>query len=170
MHSIPAFPGLLRRCSPVVMDHGNPGALAGVVLGAQDFRARVAFWDNRTPDLIPVPRLSLDLSDPTGRLHARMWLGEQGQPTTEDRAEVLAWSVESARRGGGRVEGDASAWVADGRNRWYRYRDGYGRTYATGKAQKEAVDARFLLFRWALTNDDGSLTLPPLPEVTHVAR
>jgi hypothetical protein len=41
----------------------------------------------------------------------------------------------------------------------------FGRPFGPelGDTGKAAVDARLLALGWALTNDDGSLTLPPLP-------
>lgn len=44
--------------------------------------------------------------------------------------------------------------------------DGFGRPHGpeTGDAGKDAADAELLALGWALTNADGSLTLPPLPE------
>ena len=39
----------------------------------------------------------------------------------------------------------------------------YGRGFESIEAAKSACDAAALASRWALTNDDNSLTLPPLP-------
>ena len=89
----------------------------------------------------------LDLSDPTGRFHARLWLKERGYDMgNEDRAEVLAWSVLSVWRGGKPL------------------RDVVGKARAGADAAQQAVEDAALLARgMALTNPDGSLTLPPLP-------
>ena len=39
----------------------------------------------------------------------------------------------------------------------------YGRNFASIEDAKAACDAAAIASRWAITNDDGSLTLPPLP-------
>ena len=147
----------------------------------------------------------LDYTNSFGRHCAREWLGEQGHPTTEDRAEVLAWSVVSVSRGGKPIAGVAGAWVqpknGKERNCWMRQRPNasddtpvlgvvedpkpewqeeggwmvqplgmFSRRNVphgdeTGEAGKAACDAALLRLGWALTNDDGTLTLPPLPEL-----
>ena len=192
------IPGVLRECSPVKLDAGSPGALRGIVLSDQGDRRRVAFWDNRAPDPMPASRLSLDLADPTGRFHARLWLAERGHNVgSEDRAEVLAWSVLSVWRGGtpirlvlGRWWQQDSTWRRDGWRgtdkvtaavgptntcgveweilTWFpnstsRDAGHYGRNFANIEDAKAACDAAAIASRWAITNDDGSLTLPPLP-------
>jgi hypothetical protein len=116
----------------------------------------------------------LDLSDPTGRFHARLWLLERGHDVgSEDRAEVLAWSVLSVWRGG-RALPVAGAWDGSG-ERWVEGRwtvahvthtgwwVGGESGHETGNVAKTAADAALLRLGWALTNPDGSLTLPPLP-------
>lgn len=212
MVSIPAFPGLLRPGSTAVfaphirnMYGGKDG---GVVFMAGNVAALVTYLEDCRPALIPLGELSLDLNE-TGRLHARMWLGEQGHATQEDRAEVLAWSVESVRRGGPLTPMVAGKWRDEEDGSWARYylditptdsqpgipagcvwpEKGGWRTWEPdvevimvdadfrrphgpdlGEAGKSACDAALLARGWALTNDDGSLTLPPLPEVADVAR
>lgn len=200
MHKIPALPGLLRPGSTAIfaphIRNMYGGKSGGVVFMAGNVAALVTYLEDCRPALIPLEELSLDLSDATGRLHARMWLAEQGHATQEDRAEVLALSIQSVRDGGGLVVGVVGAWGPYGRyadgSRCYR-RQVSGEGYAcvttgefaewwagtesrhlrgpeTGDAGKSACDAALLALGWALTNPDGSLTLPPLPEVSDVAR
>lgn len=192
---IPAFPGLLRPGSIVRLADddrifvvsGIDGVDVAIAVGTR------AHWER-------MDRLSLDLDNETGRLHARLYLADQGHATQEDRAEVLAWSVESVRRGGGIIRlvlgywwQQEATWRRDGfrgldkvtaavgatdrcgveweiltwhPNSTSRDAGHYGRDFATIEAAKAACDAAALASRWALTNPDGSLTLPPLPEVT----
>ena len=213
MHKIPAFPGLLRPGSTAIfaphIRNMYGGKAGGVVFMAGNVAALVTCLEDCRPALIPLGELSLDLSDATGRLHARLWLAEQGHETQEDRAEVLAWSVESVRRGGKPLQ-VLPAWEkqpsfgmdyhvreTDGRmvgrahyQHWWvgqapkfqgitalLHGEGYddGQWTATGTADWEhdndwqcgqrACDAALLALGWALTDPDGSLTLPPLPEV-----
>jgi len=202
MVSIPAFPGLLRPCAPVLVQRRDGGTFRGVVV-----RIRIGDVDVAQCDDVGMyrnERVSLDYSHSFGRHCAREWLAEQGHPTTEDRAEVLAWDVKSVRRGGGIIRlvlgywwQQESTWRRDGfrgadkvtaavgptdkcgveweiltwhPNSTSRDAGHYGRDFASIDAAKAACDAAALASRWALTNDDGSLTLPPLPEVADVAR
>lgn len=100
-----AIPGLLRRGSPVWWrDEETPFVVtcgcvdtddatwtiaapcAGITLGVQDDPSN----------------FTLNLTDPTGRYHALLWLRERGHDMrwAEDEAEALAWSVLSVARGG----------------------------------------------------------------------
>lgn len=67
------IPGLLRPCSPVIIDDGVPGPLLGVVrrLDDHDNTAEVA-W--KLVSWWPLGHLYLDLEDPTGRVHAAWWV------------------------------------------------------------------------------------------------
>jgi hypothetical protein len=142
----PPIPGLLRDGSPVILhpsirEHYG-GKSSGIVFAAGNVAALVTFLEDCRPLPFPLEDLRLDWLSPTGRFHARLWLEEQGYPTTEDRAEVLAWSVVSVSRGGKPLIG--TAW---------------------------APDPGALARGWALFDpEDFSLTLPSLPEVPHVAR
>jgi len=185
------IPGLLRRCSPLIdPSDGERSVVVSVVEGIgvrcsveRDCRVESYNYTFRS--------LCLDLSDPTGRFHARLWLLERGHDVgSEDRAEVLAWSVLSVWRGGPLMPPVAGPWIDEGSGAWARYR---GKAAAgcvwpkkggwcawspsqakppqrftmddthLGEAGKAACDARLLALGWAITNDDGSLTLPPLP-------
>ena len=140
MREIPAFPGLLRPGSTVEFTksirHFYGGKDGGVVFAVGNEKAVVTFLEDCRPLPIPLGELSLVLDD-NGRLHARLWLAEQGHATQEDRAEVLAWSVQSVARGGKPLVGVV----------W-------------------APDPGALARGWALFHpEDFSMTLPPLPEV-----
>jgi hypothetical protein len=166
------IPGLLRRCSPVRLVDDTDRSL--VVDRVEAPRAWVGHWERLTS-------LVLDLSDPTGRFHCRLWLAERGHNVgSEDRAEVLAWSVLSVWRGGKPLRGVAQKWSFSAKKSWWRRkasRAGFwtasvwhtkwqsmgGMGDKTGEAGKAAADADLLRLGWALTNDDGTLTLPPLP-------
>lgn len=91
---------------------------------------------------------TLDLNNKTSRFHARLWLAERGHDVgNEDRADVLAWSVFSVHRGGRslRVVG---AWS--------------GMCDVRGGARHAA--AALLQMGWAITDTDGSIIFPPLPQ------
>jgi len=187
------IPGLLQRGSlvtldPKIRDHYG-GRSSAIVFVAGSVAATVTFLEDYRPLPIPLSELSLDLSDPTGRFHARLWLAERGHDVgNEDRAEVLAWSVLSVWRGGKPLKGIAPAWVPQSCGWWGRVaglleyalvgkNGGWatfpGRSYFPqhcpfrrdrgNTGGKEAADTALIADGWALTNDDGSLTLPPLP-------
>lgn len=192
------IPGLLRRCSPLIdPSDGERSVVVSVVEGIgvrcsveRDCRVESYNYTFRS--------LCLDTSDPTGRLHARLWLLERGHDVgNEDRAEVLAWSVLSVWRGGGPIRLVLGPWWQQGvtwrRDGWRgldkvtaavgptncsgieweiltwfpnstsRDAGHYGRGFESIEAAKAACDAAAIASRWALTNDDGTLTLPPLP-------
>ena len=175
------IPGLLRRCSPLIdPNDGERLVVVSIVEGIgvrcsveRDCRVQSYNYTFRS--------LCLDLSDPTGRFHARLWLAERGHDVgNEDRAEVLAWSVLSVWRGGRPLAGVAQKWSFVAKtSEWRRKaaRPGFwtasvrrtgwqsmgGMGDKTGEAGKAAADADLLALGWALTNADGSLTLPPLP-------
>lgn len=188
------IPGLLRRGSPVTCTSDCDGVVALVYT---DGAIAVAISDREiepsSPDIY-----ALDLTSRTGRFHAREWLAERGHYVgSEDRAEVLAWSVLSVWRGGapirlvlGRWWQQDSTWRRDGWRgtdkvtaavgptntcgveweilTWFpnstsRDAGHYGRNFANIEDAKAACDAAAIASRWAITNDDGSLTLPPLP-------
>ena len=172
--------GLLRRGSPVRRIWSG-GVVALVhASGAVSVAISDREIETESPD-----RYSLDLTNRTGRFHAREWLLERGHDLgSEDRAEVLAWSVLSVHRGGKplRVAGkwtqygdrrpsfsrplslsDFASVRLDGWSVSSRFRR-VASGYEAGNAGKDACDAALLRLGWALTNADGSLTLPPLPE------
>ena len=181
------IPGLLRRGSPVTADWLMPAFWAGtgVVVRVYDNADLMLVGCCSDGDMgagaVLGGRLALDLSDPTGRFHARLWLAERGHDVgSEDRAEVLAWSVLSVWRGGKPLAGVAQKWsfvakTSEWRRRAARpgfwtasvRRTGWqsmgGMGDKTGEAGKAAADADLLALGWALTNADGTLTLPPLP-------
>ena len=200
MVSIPAFPGLLRPGAAVAAHYvGETAPLCVGVLGAITTNRKgehVAHIMLSTSGCIrfPLAQVQLDYSHSFGRHCAREWLGEQGHATQEDRAEVLAWSVESVRRGGELLAGVAGPWrecLVMGKPgkpstmQWGRHVgnsstprvcDAHGWRWSSfrgteaGDTGKALCDAALLARNLALTNDDGSLTLPPLPEVSDVAR
>lgn len=100
-----AIPGLLRRGSPAWWrDEETPYV---VTISYRD--ADHAEWVVAAPCAgLPIgvqddpSNFTLDLTDPTGRYHALLWLRERGHDLrwAEDEAEVLAWSVLSVARGG----------------------------------------------------------------------
>ena len=176
--------GLLRRGSPVSRQSGS-GVVVRVLPGVLSDVAVVGCNDGAMESVL-VAVCTLDLSDPTGRFHAREWLRERGHDVdSEDRADVLAWSVLSVHRGGKplRVAGkwtqygdrrpsfsrplslsDFASVRLDGWSVSSRFRR-VASGYEAGNAGKDACDAALLRLGWALTNADGSFTLPPLPEV-----
>ena len=181
------IPGLLRRGSPVTCTSDCDGVVALVYTNGA---IAVAISDREiepsSPDIY-----ALDLTSRTGRFHAREWLAEHGHDVgSEDRAEVLAWSVLSVWRGGKPLKGITPAWAPQSCGWWGRVagmleyalvgKSGSwatfpGRTYfplhcsfrreSRTVGGKEGADAALIADGWALTNPDGSLTLPPLPEV-----
>lgn len=205
-----AIPGLLRRGSPVTktwlmdndFDSYDSVTVSGVVLEQLEDdeageRWSCWFFDERigrdtgfAPDL--------DITDPTGRFHALLWLRERGHDLrwAENEAEVLAWSVLSVARGGDVIRaiddvprfvntrcslaqfaGASFWWCATAEDRdFFVGPDGkhHGWYFAgmfgpeTGDAAIQIVCAHALADRCALRNEDGLLTLPELPEVTRV--
>lgn len=168
------IPGLLRRGSPVQWQRLD-GVRDGVCYFAP-LRPSVPLVTHdpcREPGCPDPADLRLDLTDPTGRLHARLWLAERGHDIgSEDRAEVLAWSVLSVYRGGRPLRVapqwnynarylEGGYWIARVRDHGWSVGDERGEE--TGDAGKAAADAALLRLGWALTNADGTLTLPPLP-------
>lgn len=116
-----SIPGLLRRGSPLI---GGNGERAVVVSIETAITMYVAI---RTTDPHPARQVAwygytqrsytLDLTDPTGRYHALLWLKERGHDLAwaMEEPEVLAWSVLSVAGGGApptREPGDGGkAWV-----------------------------------------------------------
>ena len=161
-----------------------------VVDPAQDVMGCILVAYGRTERVHPA-NLLLDTRNPTGRFHARLWLLGRGHDVgNEDRAEVLAWSVLSVWRGGKPLAGVAGPWSPWGKyvgcSRCFRPMPGeLDRVVATlgdycvwgvavsgitvssvsdtGEGGQAAADAALLRLGWALTNPDGTLTLPPLP-------
>jgi len=162
--------GLLHRGSPVTRADGVAGVVSLVYAsGAVDVATADRTVETESPSIY-----ALDLGTRTGRFHAREWLRERGHDVgNEDRAEVLAWSVLSVWRGG-RALPVAGAWDGSG-ERWVEGRwtvahvthagwwVGGESGHETGNVAKAAADSALLALGWALTNDDGTLTLPPLP-------
>lgn len=127
-------------------------------------------------------KVRLDLSRPTGRYHALLWLRERGHDLrwAEDQPQVLAWSVLSVARGGRSLFGLLPMWAPESRDNsdWDETRgwiacigaDGWSIAFVgtsgpeTGPEGRAAADRAALAAGYALRNDDG-LTLPPLPEV-----
>ena len=200
-----AIQGLMRRGSPLL---GPDGERAVVVSIEDHFTMYVAI---RTTDPHPARKVAwygytqrsyaIDLTDPTGRYHALLWLRERGHDLrwAEDEAEVLAWSVLSVVEGGEpALLGILKAWAieSDGRHRrrlrydgariglvassagWAMWttdeRDDMGGPTRlaegpeTGREGRAAADRSALAAGYALRNEDGTLTLPTLPEMTHV--
>ena len=187
------IPGLLRRGSPGRWLRMTDDVREGVCCFAPLRPTLLLFCHDpcREPAAPDPADVTLDTSDPTGRLHARLWLLEQGHDVgNEDRAEVLAWSVLSVSRGGKPLAGVAGPWSPWGKyvgcSRCFRpMPGGLDRVVATlgdycvwgvsasgvtiscvsdtGEGGQAAADAALLRLGWALTNPDGTLTLPPLP-------
>lgn len=176
------IPGLLQHTSPVIFPghqpkwwHGPTGVVVHIYEGGVTMLVGSVGGAKTGIGEIRASRVRLDTSHHTGRFHCRLWLAEQGHDVGgEDRADVLAWSVLSVWRGGHPLR-VAGPW--DGRKRrcageeWVvGYMDDSGWWMGgehgpeTGEAGRAACDAAILAIGcWALTNDDGSLTLPPLP-------
>lgn len=91
--TLPAFPGLLRRGSPVVGRYG-PGAT--FIEYADCNEARVVLAADDGVETVPLAELTLDLSDPTGADHAARWLAEQAD--LEISVTAPRWAL-SARAG-----------------------------------------------------------------------
>lgn len=180
------IPGLLRRGSPGRWLRMTDDVREGVCCFAPLRPTLLLFCHDpcREPAAPDPADVTLDTSDPTGRFHARLWLLEQGHDVgNEDRAEVLAWSVLSVWRGGKPLRGVMLPWEPNGLpSMWMRRceRGAEVLTYLSGwrrglggcivpaisygpDAIKAEADAATLALGWALTNDDGTLTLPPLP-------
>ena len=229
-----AIPGLMRRGSPAWWrDEETPYIVTMTYADADE-----AVWMVGAPCLgIPIgvqdepSNFVLDLTDPTGRYHALLWLRERGHDLrwAEDEAEVLAWSVLSVVRGGEPIVDLLDVWKETTEECDPRYGRWFARASVTGRgsqkswpssnhvphdtvltvailptqfdghvahaalgayssqgpthappfidppcllsdaatAQKHA-DSAALKARYALRNKDGTLTLPTLPEVTHV--
>lgn len=139
------IPGLLRDCSPVILDPAirdhYGGKSTGVVFAVGNVAAIVTFLEDCRPLPIPLHELTLDMLNPTGRLHAKLYLQEQGYDVAyEDRPDVLAWSVLSVSRGGKVLLG------------------------VTHTASSEWQRAHMFAHGWAMYNPDGTITFPPLPE------
>lgn len=206
-----AIPGLLRRGSPVSVDYGVLGMIAGVYTMPDDRAPNMRHGPHQVAPMEEWPEhdagaamarscadeeTTLDLTDPTGRFHALLWLRERGHDLrwAEDEPEVLAWSVLSVARGGVVIEaiGDVPRfvnttvcvmtwfgatlwWAATEANRDH-YTDPFGghsgwgwlgeSGQETGDDALRAICAAALRARYALRNADGSLTLPELPAVT----
>lgn len=179
-----AISGLLRRGSPVANQGGDERA---VVVSVEDPVAM--YVAIRTADPHPAKRIAwygytqrswlLDLTDPTGRYHALLWLRERGHDLrwAEDEPEVLAWSVLSVSRGGGPIVGIVaqrcwgSAGCPPGTTRYYMEREGdraqiFYADVTRKTDERDAKIAEALAARYAIRNPDGSLTLPELPKVS----
>lgn len=182
-----SIPGLLRWCSPVTLPSGDrDGPYRSVVLyfaesGEYATASRTAGpWVFYEPDA-----LTLDLTDPTGRFHALLWLREHGHDLAwaMEEPEVLAWSVLSVARGGGPIQATLPPWKECGGDEWIRStrRDELwvqrGMTAGwtlrrfnknpingpeTGPEGRALADAAALKANYALRNADG-ITLPELP-------
>ena len=98
-----AVPGLLRRGSPA-MYHANGQRVIVLHVGPVTVDVYDGSLDRRLQP--PLAAVALDLSDPTGRFHALLWLQERGHevPTTWP-IEAVAWSVLSVSRGGPMLAG-----------------------------------------------------------------
>lgn len=195
-----AIPGLLRRGSPVTKTwQGDEDEFTakGVVLerledDAAGERWSCWFFDERINRDTGFPP-DLDLTDPTGRYHALLWLRERGHDLrwAEDEPEVLAWSVLSVSRGAPPLKFILPQWTTPPEyygmsaarclkhySDWLHVKDEpfcrigwefwpYGlRGPETGAEGRAAADRAALSAGYALRNDDGTLTLPELPEVT----
>ena len=146
------IPGLLRDCSPVILDPSirdhYGGKSTGVAFAVGNVAALVTFLEDCRPLPIPLEELTLDMFNPTGRFHAKLYLQEHGYDMRdEDRADVLAWNVLSVWNGGKPL----------------RYIAGKARVGADA-ARLAIEDAVLLADGCALTNPDGTITFPPLPE------
>lgn len=189
------IPGLLRECSPVILDPSirdhYGGKSTGVVFAVGTVTALVTFLEDCRPLPIPLEELTLDMLNPTGRFHVRLYLQEQGYDVgNEDRPDILSLSVQSVWQGGVPVVGMVGAWGPYGHypggNRCHRdpvVGEGYAcvttgefaewwagtnsrylRGPETEDTGKSACDAALLRLGYAVTNPDGTITFPPLPE------
>ncbi len=178
-----AIPGLLRRGSPVRVSLASDA----VILGCYLF-GRVVCQDGGLMDWYDIGEgsedvapneVALDLTDPTGRYHALLWLHERGCDLrwAENEANVLAWLVLSVARGGEPIVGIlaqrcfGNAGCPPGTTLYYLEREGDNAKafYAnvTRKTdERPAKIAEALAARYALRNPDGSLTLPEFSKVT----
>jgi len=141
------IPGLLRDCSPVILDPSirdyYGGKSTGVVFAVGNVAALVTFLEDCRPLPIPLHELTLDMLNPTGRFHAKLYLERRGHfMRYEDRADVLAWNVLSVWNGGKPIFKVLPR--ADD-----EYRDWQTNTLRSG---------------YAFINPDGTITFPPLPE------
>jgi hypothetical protein len=189
-----AIPGLLRRGSPVSLPSGGRDGPDGTVVLYLADSGEYATASLTAGPWVFYDRddLTLDLTNPLGLHTAVIWLRERGHevPATWP-VEVVAWSVLSVSRGGEPINkriltwwlvnpmypdrhfrsvvgtdhnsGYASWYVNENRWRWgFAFEcGGLAQTEAEGKA---LADAAALAANYALTNADGTLTLPPLPE------
>ena len=92
------IPGLLRDCSPVILDPSirdhYGGKSTGVAFAVGNVAALVTFLDDCRPLPIPVEELTLDMLNPTGRFHAREYLREHGHLTAQDCPNILTAMIE----------------------------------------------------------------------------
>lgn len=203
-----AIQGLLRRGSPATY-MANGQRVTVLHVGSVTMDVFDGSTDRRTQP--PCEAVTLDLTDPTGRYHALLWLRERGHDLrwAEDEPDVLAWSILSVERSGGPCADVLHPWRMVAENdpdtgaTWVRHRAfdpknrGGGlwacdtlqvwrevgwenslvpagpdcpwmwqRGPETGDAGKAAADRAALGAGYALRNEDGSLTLPDLPNVS----
>jgi len=72
------IPGLLRRCSPVIFtEAGTSHVCRAVVEGIQDGHLIRCLDDAGMVEIVDTLAADLDLSDPTGRFHAVLWLSDR---------------------------------------------------------------------------------------------
>lgn len=177
------IPNLFRDCSPVVLGpairNHYGGKSTGVCFAVGNVAAIVTFLEDCRPLPIPLEELTLDMFSATGRFHARLYLQEQGYDVgNEDRPDVLAWSVLSVWKGGKPLR-IACRWgshamdsyAMDGARKWFRSAVDNGITVGSPficsgedlPALQQDRDSDILALGWAITNPDGTMTLPPLP-------
>lgn len=217
------IPELLRRGSPVNFLkrkrlagepearpwHGPTGVVTQVFDGALTVLVTSHGGEADGNGEVRTSRLALDLSDLTGRYHARLWVGARGYDLrwAKDIPEALAWSVLSVSQGRKPLADILHPWREVTQNdpdtgaAWIRGRAfnpknrGGGlfvasflrpwRTFGwenacvptgpehpgiwlrgpeVGEEGRAAADRSALEACFGLMNEDGTLTLPPLPQ------
>ena len=110
---LPGKMGVIRGCSPVVRGELEGVALVPAVMGSRVWVCwRVGLTSARLhPE--PAASLSLDLSSPTGRVHAAWWLADRVLNIGGD--STVSWSPRTLGVGYGLIgEGDRKSFGPEG--------------------------------------------------------
>ena len=86
-----SIPGLLRRCSPVLIGAG----LEGIVRQVKDNHESLVYCFGRI-DFFRNCEISLDLDDETGKQHAIWWLQDHGVKIPRDHRAYESTNVQHA--------------------------------------------------------------------------
>lgn len=176
------IPGLLRKGSPVVERgdcgmRGCEGLVVPSITRPGELAIRWHGWGGGLETSF-THGAALDMSDPTGACHARLWLAERGYDLAwAKEPEVLAWSVRSVALGGepiravvGPWENNSGGWirrvVASSACRHCSWgtpdKVGTGAGLADTAQKQKAEDRRALAEGYALMDGKEGVVLPEL--------